>query len=399
MNDDGEDCHQLTQHTQLDVSSVTMVVPSEHKAQDTTSSKRPLTDTLNSSVVTSQGSAWKRERTSSPDTEDRMRGPKRSMPPPPPSPPSTPTGDYAKASFLLRSITGSNIFSNPRKVSYALMQSSWCKYLLEGETRPLGNGSTLVVAVWEHNLAKIPDLKAPTFTLGEWEVTCRRADRETENYNYARVGPLNDENTLDELWDTYRSLDGGEVLEMSWIPQRLLPRTSSGKWLRLKVRGPIPTKVTISGLVYFPRPYLLPLLRCPKCLKIGHSVNTCRAQERCTRCNGPHPFRTADHTCTRPYHCFQCRGPHGPRSVHCPHNKQAQDLYTAEVKAGKSLQHINQLLRDLPSPNLQPRHRPRSISPPATTTWPRPRTVQPSLSYSSIITANRFANLQDPGEE
>ena len=31
----------------------------------------------------------------------------------------------------------------------------------------LGDRSSLVVAVWEHNLPKIPDLKKPTLTLGE----------------------------------------------------------------------------------------------------------------------------------------------------------------------------------------------------------------------------------------
>ena len=54
-----------------------------------------------------------------------------------------------------------------------------------------------------------------TFTLGEWEIFGRRADKEAEFYNYARVGFLNDENILDELRDDYKSLDGGEVLEMS----------------------------------------------------------------------------------------------------------------------------------------------------------------------------------------
>ena len=318
----------------------------------------PMEDSLNSSIespslaatttrhreaVPVQDSAGKRGRPSSPDNDDTKRDPENH---------AATVAAATTASFLLRSTQGSHIFANPKKISHALMHSPLGKYLLEGEIRPLGNGSALVVAVWEHNLPKTPDLMKSTFTLEEWEVTCRRADKEAEVYNYAKVGPLNDENTLDELWHDYRNLDGGEVLEMSWIPQLLLPRTSTNKWLRLKVRCPIPTRVTISGLVYFPRPYILPLLRCPKCLKIGHSIVTCRAQERCTRCSGSRPFRTPDYTCTRPYHCFQCRDSHDSRSVHCPHNKQAQDLHTSQVRDGKSLQHINQQLRDLPLPNL-----------------------------------------------
>ena len=100
------------------------------------------------------------------------------------------------ASFLLSSTTGSRIFSSLRKVSYTLMQSRLSKYLLKGKTGSLDDGSSLGVAMWEHNLPKISDLKEPTFTLGEWEITCRRVDRGAEIYNYARMGPLNDENIL-----------------------------------------------------------------------------------------------------------------------------------------------------------------------------------------------------------
>ena len=40
------------------------------------------------------------------------------------------------------------------------------KYIIEGETRSLGNGSALMVALWESNIPKVPGLQEDTFTLG-----------------------------------------------------------------------------------------------------------------------------------------------------------------------------------------------------------------------------------------
>ncbi|MPC45421.1 hypothetical protein E2C01_039119 [Portunus trituberculatus] len=74
---------------------------------------------------------------------------------------------YMKASFLLRSTTGARIFSNPSKVSHVLHNSSFVKYILEGETHALGNSAFLIIAVWEHNIPKVPELEKPSFHLGD----------------------------------------------------------------------------------------------------------------------------------------------------------------------------------------------------------------------------------------
>ena len=58
------------------------------------------------------------------------------------------------------------MFCHPGKVSHALHSSPFSKYILGGETRSLGNGSALILAVWEHNLAKTPLLLQNKFTLG-----------------------------------------------------------------------------------------------------------------------------------------------------------------------------------------------------------------------------------------
>lgn len=205
---------------------------------------------------------------------------------------------------------------------------------------------------------------------------------------------------LDEIVNSFRVLEGGkDIEEYTWIPPHHLSRGATGKWLRLKVKGNRPTKVSISNLVYWPQPYLLPLLRCPVCQKIGHSVNTCRSPPRCSRCSGPHSYKVQDKTCTLPYHCFQCGGPHGPRSVYCPHNQQAQRLYTDQANENIPLQDINRNLRDLQPPKQKHPHT-QSAQPRAPPTHThQARQVHPDVLYSNILTANRFTPLQDINDE
>ena len=52
----------------------------------------------------------------------------------------------------------------------------------------MGNDYALIVVIWEHSIPKVPELGQATLTLGEWEVTCRRAEREGSDYLYTRVG-------------------------------------------------------------------------------------------------------------------------------------------------------------------------------------------------------------------
>ncbi|KAG0711065.1 hypothetical protein GWK47_021449 [Chionoecetes opilio] len=312
---------------------------------------------------------------------------------------------YVQASYLLRAASGARVFANPCRVSHALHLSTLGKYVLEGETCALGNGCALVVVIWEHNIPKVPELGQASFTLGEWEVTCRRAEREGPGYHYARVGPLDDLTDISEVRKDFRSFDGGEVVEITWIPAHNLPRSTTGKWLRLKMSGTLPTKVSISQLVYWARPYLLPLLRCSGCHRIGHSLNTCRSPVRCSRCSGPHPShpcRRDDITCTRPFRCFQCGGPHGPRSVHCTFNCRAQQLYADLAREGTPLHAINTQLRDLDLPSLPALRRPQPSATkpaPAAPTLPPVTAVHPGMSYSAIATGNRYGPLQEAPED
>ncbi|KAG0727474.1 hypothetical protein GWK47_034589 [Chionoecetes opilio] len=77
-----------------------------------------------------------------------------------------PHADLVKASFLLWAVDGARVFANPAgSPMQALHTSPLSKYLLEWKSRSLGNRSALVVAVWEHNLPKVPFLQGVHFTL------------------------------------------------------------------------------------------------------------------------------------------------------------------------------------------------------------------------------------------
>ncbi|KAG0718117.1 hypothetical protein GWK47_053107 [Chionoecetes opilio] len=169
--------------------------------------------------------------------------------------PQHPPDTETKVTFLLRACNGARVFSHPGRVSHALHTSPLGKYIIEGETRSLGNGSALVVALWESVIPKVPILQDVTFTLGDWQVTCRRTERAGALAQYGKVGPLSEEiKDLEEIRSTLRALDGSDIEEVSWIPPRSLPRSTMGRWIRLKVTGSLPSRVCIGQLVFWPQP-------------------------------------------------------------------------------------------------------------------------------------------------
>ncbi|KAG0727657.1 hypothetical protein GWK47_034192 [Chionoecetes opilio] len=114
---------------------------------------------------------------------------------------------------------------SPRNNSH----SSW-----SNKRNPRTPSQALVVALWESAILKVPILQDNTFTLGEWQVTCRRAEREGSPAQYGKVGPLHAEMGLDEVRSLLKALNGTPIEEVSWIPSRHLPRSTTGKWVRLK---------------------------------------------------------------------------------------------------------------------------------------------------------------------
>ncbi|KAG0717880.1 hypothetical protein GWK47_053564 [Chionoecetes opilio] len=103
--------------------------------------------------------------------------------------PQHPPDTETKVTFLLRACNGARVFSHPGRVSHALHTSPLGKYIIEGGTRSLGNGSALVVALWESVIPKVPILQDVTFTLGVASY-CRRPRGRLPLGQYGKVGPL-----------------------------------------------------------------------------------------------------------------------------------------------------------------------------------------------------------------
>lgn len=56
-----------------------------------------------------------------------------------------------------------------------------------------------------HNL-KVPELSKSSFTLGDWEVTCCRIEKD-DDYQSAKVGRLAEETTTEKVHTMFRLLD------------------------------------------------------------------------------------------------------------------------------------------------------------------------------------------------
>ncbi|XP_063858579.1 uncharacterized protein LOC135099879 [Scylla paramamosain] len=141
----------------------------------------------------------------------------RTFPVPPPL-----LNNYTKA-FLLRTCNGARIFSSPSRVSHALHGFPIGKYIIEGDTRSLSNGSSLVISVWEHNILGVPDLLTGTFTLGDWQVTCRRTDDDGTTFTSGKIGPLADDTDLQEVCHAQKAMDNTDIHKICWIHSHHIP--------------------------------------------------------------------------------------------------------------------------------------------------------------------------------
>ena len=153
------------------------------------------------------------------------------------------------------------------------------------------------MALWEHSIHKVPDLQKGTLTLGEWQVTCRHTDNEGVTFQYGRIGPLAEDTELEEICHTLKAMDNTDIKERCWIHPRHLPCFTTGRWLRIEMSDSLPQKVSIDQLVYRTMTYLLPLLCCPACQRVGHSINIWWSSLKYSRCSGSHPYQANDNIC------------------------------------------------------------------------------------------------------
>lgn len=117
------------------------------------------------------------------------------MPLPCPYPPTSPTL-CTRASFILQD--WDSVFNNPQRVAHALSSSPRGKNVLEGELCSLRNDSSLVFQVLGYHNLKVPELSKSSFTLGDWEVTCCRTEKD-DDYQSTKVGQLAEETTTEKV--------------------------------------------------------------------------------------------------------------------------------------------------------------------------------------------------------
>ncbi|KAG0726011.1 hypothetical protein GWK47_004474 [Chionoecetes opilio] len=294
-----------------------------------------------------------RSNSSTPGVQQQLPQDPLQLPLEPQHPPDTQT----KVTFLLRACNGARVFSHP--VSHALHTSPLGKYIIEGETRSLGNGSALVVALWESGtgnyLAAVPRGPVP------WR-------------KYGKVGPLSEEiKDLEEIRSPLRALDGSDI-EVSWIPP---PKPA-----------PLPPG-WCSGQALLP-----PILLALPFLKVGHSSTP--ADLPCAAAAAAAPIRAKGRKLpvTGPSAVFSV-GASWPQVCPLPFHQEPNNCTAGWSRKGCPFLTFKQSSAAPPTPEIPATSSittshyaiPMAASP--------PRAVHPDVAYSSVATGNRYTVLQD----
>ncbi|KAG0720212.1 hypothetical protein GWK47_048948 [Chionoecetes opilio] len=174
-------------------------------------------------------------------------------------------------------------------------------YIIEGETRSLGNGSALVVALWERGHPQgAPPTERHLHPRGLAGFLAAVREGPGALAQFWKVGPLSEKlRILRRSPSTLRAWTARDIEEVSWIPPSL-PRSTTGRWIRLRGTG-------------FPFPQ--------GCASASWSATPSTPADlslRCGRCSGPIRAKGRKLPVGRPFRCFQLGGIMGPRSAHCP---------------------------------------------------------------------------------
>ncbi len=83
----------------------------------------------------------------------------------------------------------------------------------------------------------------------------------------------------------------------------------------------LPKTVSLYYVVLHVKTYILPVVRCTKCLRFGHNAKACKGSERCSKCGmAPH----SDSTCVTK--CIHCDEAHDALYKDCPELKRQQKI-------------------------------------------------------------------------
>ena len=229
----------------------------------------------------------------------------------------------------------------------AIYSSIFAKKYIEKTLTITGGGRGIKFEVANlDNLTQPSDLVT---TLEEWSVKCWVVTDDDPTYMFARIYPVSPEMSTQEILTNLTILDDAptQIINVFRLPAFVRKgQTMTNMAIRIKFRGALSDRITLSSAVYHVRSHTLPVLRCTHYLLFGHS-NACNGKNHCWRCSGYYDSEV----CSRPESCFFCDGNHRPIYRQCPAYLQALQLQQFQHH---TITEVKRKLRDI---------RPRSFRP------------------------------------
>ncbi|GBN58513.1 hypothetical protein AVEN_105202-1 [Araneus ventricosus] len=105
----------------------------------------------------------------------------------------------------------------------------------------------------------------------------------------------------------------------------------------------LPKSVIIAYIDCPVRPYIPNPLRCYKCQKFGHSIQSCRGTETCARCA---EVGHTSNTCTAAPLCANCKGDHPSYARSCPRWKDEKEIQAVRVRQNVSFVEARKIVAD-----------------------------------------------------
>lgn len=131
--------------------------------------------------------------------------------------------------------------------------------------------------------------------------------------------------TIDEIMANIRSTK--TVINVRRLNRRMVKEDNEvtyepTKTVVLTFKGSmLPKNVSLYYVSLDVKTYILPVVRCTKCMRFGHNAKACKGSERCRNCgNAPHP------DCSCQTKCIHCGEPHDALYAKCPELKRQQQI-------------------------------------------------------------------------
>ncbi|GBO18691.1 hypothetical protein AVEN_242066-1 [Araneus ventricosus] len=105
----------------------------------------------------------------------------------------------------------------------------------------------------------------------------------------------------------------------------------------------LPKSVLIAYINCPVRPYIPNPLRCYKCQRFGHSIQSCRGKQTCAKCA---EIGHASDTCQATPHCANCKGDHPAYARSCPRFKDEKEIQAVKVKQNVSFGEARKIVAD-----------------------------------------------------